>query len=601
IGGTLECTIARAAISEHTMANGFNEDIFYYADSFGNIYVAATTNLTQQTPTPNVFQLNLPTLTNAFGLLASDDQIVITGLAVSPVTDLSSFANVNGAYASYRNQVGEILYVTFTDTESGFRTAVGKDNAGNPSPVQLVRSGLLAFPVADIVSAAPAAPGIVSPAGFPVQMGASFGVAFSVFSNLAGCCVDDDGSVYFQQVDLVQKFGGNIVKVTSTDDPLFQKSVTVGPNTGSSGWQDRSLATNGFATFTNLFPTNGKYGTATGPVNSFIGGTFVTQINTFTNYSGTANLFGNIMAISCGPCNTVYGAVARSLEPGDDAFTQGTEGFFSPAGTALGAAPTMVVRFADVGGAVAACTLPHDPVSGALVAQGALPVGDGVADPATTGIPLAVRPAPAGTATLIPGVNNFRLFVEGNGPDIRGTSGAAAIGATTANTLRIADGVGFQVDATIHSGITVDEAGTVFVVSGGTPAGIGTNPSPAFGEILALPDACPADGRGDFIDLRGANVLPNPPSGSDPSSNMGSDGLSTRTDHIFWQAPIDVVTGNTPTGIAGLNRGFLLYTNRLRTHDRFPQGVAVNSVSTGLPNGTTQGDDVSNGPIIFEL
>src|SRR5262249_39398863 len=190
---------------------------------------------------------------------------------------------------------------------------------------------------------------------------------------------------------------------------------------------------------------------------------------------------------------------------------------------------------------------------------------------------------------------------EGNGPDIRGTSGAAAIGATTANTLRIADGVGFQVDATIHSGITVDEAGTVFVVSGGTPAGIGTNPSPVFGEILAFPDACPADGRADFIDLRAANVLPNPPSGSDPSSNMGSAGLSTRTDHIFWQAPIDVVTGNTPTGIAGLNRGFLLYTNRLRTHDRFPQGVAVNSVSTGLPNGTTQGDDVSNGPIIFEL
>src|SRR5262249_39884999 len=199
------------------------------------------------------------------------------------------------------------------------------------------------------------------------------------------------------------------------------------------------------------------------------------------------------------------------------------------------------------------------------------------------------------------GVNNFRLFVEGNGPDIRSTSGAAAIGATTANTLRIADGVGFQVDATIHSGITVDEASTVYVVSGGTPAGIGTNPSPVFGEVLVFPDACPADGRADFIDLRGANSLPNPPS----DANVG-DGLSTRADHIFWQAPIDIVTGNTPTGIAGLNRGFLLYTNRLRTHDRFNNAALNNPTVPGgtlpqLPNGGTQGDDVTNGPIIFEL
>src|SRR5262249_36450401 len=169
----------------------------------------------------------------------------------------------------------------------------------------------------------------------------------------------------------------------------------------------------------------------------------------------------------------------------------------------------------------------------------------------------------------------------------------------TANTLKISDGVGFQVDATIHSGITVDEASTVFVVSGGTPAGIGTNPSPTFGEILAFPDACPADGRADFIDLRAANALPNPPS----DSNIG-DGLSTRADHIFWQAPIDIVTGNTPTGIAGLNRGFLLYTNRLRTRDRFNNpltGIFTGGTTPQLPNGTTQADDGTNGPIIFEL
>src|SRR5215472_18148001 len=160
--GTLEFTITRAAISEHTLANGFNEDVFYYGDSFGNVYVAATTNLTQQTPAPNVLTINLPTVLNAFGTLNSDDQIVITGLAVSPVCDLSSFSRVNGAFASFNGLTGEILYVSFTDTESGFRTlANGK----------LIRSGVLAFPIADIVSAAPAPPGILSPAGYPVQVG----------------------------------------------------------------------------------------------------------------------------------------------------------------------------------------------------------------------------------------------------------------------------------------------------------------------------------------------------------------------------------------------------------------------------------------------
>ena len=77
-GGTLEFTITREAISEHTLANGFNEDIFYYGDSFGNVYVASTTNLNSAFPTPNVITINLPTVLNAFGSLNSDDQIVVT-------------------------------------------------------------------------------------------------------------------------------------------------------------------------------------------------------------------------------------------------------------------------------------------------------------------------------------------------------------------------------------------------------------------------------------------------------------------------------------------------------------------------------------------
>src|SRR5262249_54778513 len=160
------------------------------------------------------------------------------------------------------------------------------------------------------------------------------------------------------------------------------------------------------------------------------------------------------------------------------------------------------------------------------------------------------------------------VFVLGDGTDLRSTTAAsAAVGATNGNTLRIPE---MQIDYTAHSGITSDEEGTVYVVSGGTPAGIGTDPSPRLGEGLIFPDQRPADGRADFIDLRSASALPTPVRATPPIN--GSDGLSTRVDYVFWQAPLDGVTV-TPTGIAGLSRGFLLYTNRTRT---------VNNVN--LPN-----------------
>jgi hypothetical protein len=151
--------LTRVAISEHTIANGFNEDIAYYGDSLGNVTVVSTTNLNQTSPTPTKFTINVPTVLNAFGSLNSDNVIVITGLAVEPAADLTSFANVNGNYASYAGQVGEVLYVSFTDNGGGFRLT---------SNNQLIRSGLLALPVADITSAVSAPPGIVSPVGFPV-------------------------------------------------------------------------------------------------------------------------------------------------------------------------------------------------------------------------------------------------------------------------------------------------------------------------------------------------------------------------------------------------------------------------------------------------
>jgi len=205
----------RTAFSEHTIANGFNEDIIYSADSVGNLYIASTTNLTQAAPTPTVFVINLPTSAYAFGAITpgATSQLVVTGLAVNPVADLGSFSAVNGAYTADfpAGTIGEILYVAVTDVgASGFTTTA--------TGVTVLRSVVLAFPVSDAVNAgAPAPPGRISPASYPVTVGGGFAVAFSPFSNLAGCAVDDDGNLYYQQVDLSGLTGANIVKVTSKD------------------------------------------------------------------------------------------------------------------------------------------------------------------------------------------------------------------------------------------------------------------------------------------------------------------------------------------------------------------------------------------------
>ncbi|HEV7990168.1 MAG TPA: hypothetical protein VGP23_16915, partial [Candidatus Binataceae bacterium] len=258
--------LTRVAISEHTIANGFNEDIAYYGDSLGNVTVVSTTNLNQTSPTPTKFTINLPTVLNAFGSLSSDNVIVITGLAVEPSADLTSFSNVNGSYAPYAGLTGEVLYISFTDNGGGFRLT---------SNNELVRSGVLALPVADITSAASNPPGIVSPVDFPVQVGAAFGELFSVFANPGGIAVDDNGDVYFHEADLIGLTGGNIVEL-----------APVGTN------QTRSLATDGFTTITTLNPANGSYGSNSGPTG---------QLDRITNYSGTSKFFGNIASIAAGP------------------------------------------------------------------------------------------------------------------------------------------------------------------------------------------------------------------------------------------------------------------------------------------------------------
>lgn len=537
-------SLTRTAISEHTIANGFNENIYYYGDSFGNVYVASRAITTSLPLTTTV--LNLPTLLNAFGSLNSDDQVVITGLAVNPVSDLGAFARVNGSFSGFNGKVGELLLVTYMDTGGGMRLT---------SNNQLVRSGMLAFPIADETSPAKAPPGIQTAAGFPVTVGGGFGVVFSVYSNLAGVAVDDDGNAYFQQADLINFSGANIAKITSVDQPDGNK-----PNPN----QDRSLATSGIATLTTLNPFNGNYGNTSGP--SF-------QVNKISNYSGTSTTFGNITALSTGPNNVLYAAVARSYVQTDPQDVKNTEGLFTNP-DALGPTPSMIISFSDTSGATDVCSAPPGaytiiepgPITVTVPFTGSLPIADGFADAVQSGM------------SVQPGVDNFRVFALGSGPDIRSTT--STIGATPENTLK----VDFQIDNTIYSGLTVDEENKVYVVSGGTPAGVGLNPSPSLGEILLFPDSRPFDRRADFVDLRGDAAPQGPIAGNAPA-----DGKSDRYDYIFYQAPLS--PSSTPSGISGLARGFLLYLNRTRNNA---------SVFTGLPNGAPQGDDATSGQLFFD-
>jgi hypothetical protein len=560
----------REAISEHTIANGFAQDIFYQGDSVGNVYVSSSTNLTQAAPTPNTFVINLPTVANAFGTLGSNDVLVVTGLAVSPVADLGSFLAVNAGYTDFPSGlVGEILYVTFTDNGTGLRLA--SNNA-------LVRSGVLAFPVSDGINGGAAAPpGRITTGGYPVTIGGAFGVAFSTFDNLAGCAVDDDGNLYFQQVDLIGLTGANIVKITSQDSG----GGLAGP---SPARQDRSLATSGFLTLSTLTPTGGNYGTASGPAN---------QINLYTNYSGGATnsalvssastFFGNVISLATGPGNVVYAAMSRSFNAADDPGTQSTEGLFTnPAG--LGPTPSMIITLADVAGQFDVCSSPNPGLSiPNAPPSGILPIGDGFADQVVSG-----------------NLTTWKAFVLGNGPDIRTAGANGPIFGTPTNMQK----VDMTIDYTLYSGITVNEEGTAYVISGGTPSAVGRNPSPNVSEVLGFEDKQPNDRIADFVDLRttGSSVT-NP-----TVANVG-DGISDRFDHIYYQAPIDT-TAVAPAGLAGLTHGFLRYTNRLAPTLITP-GVVLGSETGGLTAANlttagnlanaTQGDDATTAlPIVFE-
>lgn len=606
----------RTAISEHTVANGFNENVYYWGDSLGNLWILTDTNPGQPgalagTPAglnpPGVGaqqdvlgRVNIPALVNDVGVAQGgflfpfitsapgvtpvtvnpagivngglgylgcmDDQVVVTGIAVNPVADLCDFGltGVNG----------EIVYVSVVDTEGCAAAVLGAGNI-------VIRTSIFEFAFRDDPAAT--LPGTGSSGVLPVAVRRIF---VSTQVDFAGVAVDDDGSLYFQLVDLIQFTGGAIMKLAET------------PHTtcGGTACISRVLPTvagGGTAYNVNIIPTSiNVWQVAAIPAISGIRA---------TNYSGPSTLFGDVISIATGPCNTLYAAVSASFVAGAQSFDQRAQGLF-PAPTQFGAngTPSMVISFADCSGAFDICS---GRAAGSIITNvgGTLPVADGFADVAN-----------AAVTTRIPGVNNFRLFVEGGeaGKDLLPATGGTAVVPGTPSTqpwLRIP---GFQVDyVPAHAGLAVSQEGTVFVISGGATAGPGKDPSSMFSEVLCFEDSCPADRRADFVDLRSpfSSTVPiNNPNPGQGAGNTG-DGVSDRFDHIFYQAPIDVNSA-TPAGLAGLNLGFLRYTNRLAPNgiQGGPTGAAVLDTHSGLALGQVGGttilsdDSTTSAAILFE-
>jgi len=528
----IDFTLTRAAISEHTFANGHLFNSYYYGDSLGNLWLGF--DLVGSPLVDTVIQANLPAIVNTpggsggFFILnptagdCMDDQVTVTGIAVNPVADLGDFD------PALCGTTGEIIYVSVFDSQGC------ASNAAN----QPIRTRIFAFAIFEVGGTEFVVPGIRQ-------------VLRSKFANTAGLAVDDDGSLYYQLVDLIQFTGGAIFKATEITRTVANCGA-VNPRI------------NRFIPSIPDPPTlNSWQGTGANPVVTANG---VRN----TNYGrGSSTTYGNVVSLATGAGNVLYAAVSRSFVAGAVSFEQLTEGLFPAPAAFTAGTPSMVISFADCSGAFDICS-GRTGGSVATNVGGTLPAGDGFADPAT-----------AGTAPVA-GVNVFRLFVEGDGPTlIPAAGGTAVIPGTPSSVLKVA----MQIDYTIHSGLAVSEEGTVFVISGGTPAGIGKNPSPMLGEVLCFEDMCPMDRRADFVDLRG-DAFPNPPASG---GNVG-DGDSDRFDHIFFQAPLDQVTF-TPAGLAGLARGFLRYTNRLAV-DPIGPGVSLGVTAPVLADDGTTEDNV---------
>src|SRR5262249_10919367 len=195
--------LTRTGISEHTVANGFAENVYYYGDTLGNLWVGTDTNpginVSSNGGVDSLQQVNIPALVNtgASGgfnitpgsLGCADDQVTVTGIAVEPVADLSDFPGVTCG------TIGEVVYVSIFDSEGC------SANAAN----QPIRPRIFAFAFLDAVGA-----GAMTPASATAVRQ----VFSSPLGNIAGVSLDDDGSLYFHLVDLVQFAGGAIFKAT---------------------------------------------------------------------------------------------------------------------------------------------------------------------------------------------------------------------------------------------------------------------------------------------------------------------------------------------------------------------------------------------------
>lgn len=311
---------------------------------------------------------------------------------------------------------GEIIYVSVFDSEGC------ASNAAN----QPIRSRILAFAIFED----PAFPGV------EFVLGAVRQIMRSKFANIAGVAVDADGSLYYQLLDLIQFTGGGIFKATE----ITRTVANCAPN---------NPRVNRFIAAIPDPPT----------LNSWVGSTANPVVTAGgvrnTNYGrGSSGLYGDIVAITSGPCNVLYAAVSPSFVAGGVSFEQLTQGLFPAPAAFTAGTPSMVISFADCSGAFDICS---GIATGSVTTNvgGTLPAADGFADVST---------ATAGAA--VAGVNTYRIFALGNGPDIRpATGGTAVVPGTLASVLRL----DMQIDYAINAGIAVSGEGTVFVISGESP------------------------------------------------------------------------------------------------------------------------------------
>ena len=138
----IDFSLTRAAISEHTRANGhpfFN--VYYYGDSVGNAYMGI--DFIANPLVDILFSVNFPALvntgaSNGFTLLnptagdCTDDQVTVTGIAVNPVADLGDFD------PALCGVTGEVVYVSVFDAQGCASNA-----ANQPIRTRIFAFGLL--------------------------------------------------------------------------------------------------------------------------------------------------------------------------------------------------------------------------------------------------------------------------------------------------------------------------------------------------------------------------------------------------------------------------------------------------------------------------